>query len=304
MRKTLFLFCFISLFIPALSHAQYAGPQSGQKVAFLGDSITAYGYGHPSGYVQLVAKALEKEGTPITIIPAGISGNTSKDMLARLDKDVIDKKPDWMTLSCGVNDVWHADKGGVPFDQYQKNITEIVDKAQAAGIKVVILTSTMIMEDQSTDFNQKLTQYNDFLKSLAKEKGIPVADLNAAMQAEVTEEKAKMPNVKGPLLTVDGVHMNPVGDQMMATGILKAWGITDAQMADILPVWNEMNSGVTATVNPNLTVNQYLQLRALAASKGTTVNDMISDAAKTDVLNLLKEPVPAATSAAPAAKSP
>jgi len=90
------------------------------------------------------------------VIPAGVGGNTSRDMLARLDKDVLSKKPDWMTLSCGVNDVWHGANGGVPLDQYQQNITSIVDQATAAGIKVVILTSTMITEDEATANNQQL----------------------------------------------------------------------------------------------------------------------------------------------------
>ena len=62
----------------------------------------------------------------IEVIPAGVGGNTSKDMLARLDRDVLSKKPDWMTLSCGVNDVWHG-ATGVPLDQYQQNITSIVE---------------------------------------------------------------------------------------------------------------------------------------------------------------------------------
>jgi len=48
-------------------------------------------------------------------------------MLARVDNDVIAKKPDWMKLNCGVNDVRHGTKG-VPLDEYQKNITEIVIK--------------------------------------------------------------------------------------------------------------------------------------------------------------------------------
>ena len=52
----------------------------------------------------------------------------------------------WMTLSCGVNDVWHGERG-VPLSAYKKNITEIVEKAQAAGIKVMILTATMIGEE-------------------------------------------------------------------------------------------------------------------------------------------------------------
>src|SRR5258708_33147530 len=73
--------------------------KTGEKIAFLGDSITAQGAGSPGGYVLLVMNGLEQQGQKLTAIPAGISGNTSKDMLARLDRDVISKKPDWMTLS-------------------------------------------------------------------------------------------------------------------------------------------------------------------------------------------------------------
>jgi len=62
----------------------------GQKVAFLGASISQYGWQHPTGYIRLVVANLAANGVPIVPIPAGVSGNTSKQMLARLDKDVID----------------------------------------------------------------------------------------------------------------------------------------------------------------------------------------------------------------------
>lgn len=39
------------------------------------------------------------------------------------------------------------------------------------------------------------------------------------------------PDKKGNLLTGDGVHMNPAGDVMMATGVLKAFGVSDEQIA-------------------------------------------------------------------------
>src|SRR5690349_17494201 len=81
--------------------------KDGQKIAFLGDSITQGGTG-PDGYVTLTIRGLEANGVKATAIPAGISGHKSNDMLARLERDVLSKKPDWMTLSCGVNDVWHG----------------------------------------------------------------------------------------------------------------------------------------------------------------------------------------------------
>ena len=200
--------------------------KDGQKIAFMGDSITEAG-ADPGGYVTLVMRGLEANGVKATSIPAGISGHKSNDMLGRLENDVLNKKPDWMTLSCGVNDVWHG-ANGVPLDKYKQNITAIVENCKAAGVKVMILTATMIGEDQPNENNQKLVAYNDFLRKLAKQKKCLLADLNAEMQAAIAKAGA---DKKGNLLTSDGVHMNPAGNVMMATGVLKAFGLTAKQIA-------------------------------------------------------------------------
>src|SRR5262245_37700141 len=60
--------------------------KSGEKVAFLGDSITQQGQGSAGGYVQLVASGLAANGVKIEVIGAGISGHKSNDMLQRLEK--------------------------------------------------------------------------------------------------------------------------------------------------------------------------------------------------------------------------
>ena len=158
---------FASLFAVCLMTCSFvrgdeARIKTGDKIAFLGDSITQGGAGHPGGYVQLVGSGLAAAGVKVEIIGAGISGHKSNQMLERLERDVLSKKPTWMTLSCGVNDVWHG-ANGVLLDAYQKNITEIVEKAQASGIQVMILTSTMINEDAKNDTNQKLAPYNEWL---------------------------------------------------------------------------------------------------------------------------------------------
>lgn len=204
--------------------AQEPVVKSGDKVAFLGDSITEGGAGHPGGYVRLVESGLKANGIPITVIPAGISGHKSNQMLERLERDVLSKKPTWMTLSCGVNDVWHG-KNGVPLDAYKKNITQIVEKAQAAGVKVMLLTATVIGEDLDNENNKKLAEYNAFLKELAVSKKCLLADLNADMQKVLKANKAP-----GLRLTSDGVHMNAAGDKLMAEGILKTFGLTDEQI--------------------------------------------------------------------------
>ena len=228
--------------------------KSGDTIAFMGDSITAGG-NQKGGYVTLVMSALKGQGLDVKHIPAGKSGHKSTDMLARLEADVISKKPQWMTLSCGVNDVWHFKLvlgkrtfEGVGIEDYKKNITAIIDKAQAAGIKVMVLTSTMIGEDPSKELNQMMIPYNDFLRQIAKEKGCMVADLNADMQAQLRT----IPDVPGKpktfgsyfyggdvqnKLTTDGCHMNAEGNKMMARGVLRAFGLTEAQLAEAEKAW-------------------------------------------------------------------
>jgi lysophospholipase L1-like esterase len=228
--------------------------KAGEKIAFLGDSITQAG-NRKNGYIKLVMEALNNEGLKVTHIPAGKSGNKSNDMLARLDKSVISKDPDWMTLSCGVNDVWHYTLKlgkrtfkGVSLEDYKKNIRSIIEKAEAADIKVVILTSTMIGEDPEKETNKKLIPYNDFLREIAKEKKLPIADLSKDMH----EQLKKMPDVKGKArmfgepkygrmiknkLTSDGCHMNKLGNIMMAKGVLKAFGLSEGKIATAEKSW-------------------------------------------------------------------
>jgi hypothetical protein len=197
-------------------------------------------------------------------------------MLARVNRDVIEKKPDWMTLSCGVNDVWHGAKG-VDLEQYKKNITEIVDRCQKAGVKVMLLTSTPIMEDLSNDLNAKLAPYNDFLRQLAKERGYPLADLNAAMRDEL-KARAAGPHPTGTLLTVDGVHMNPLGNRVMATAILKAFGLDDAQVNAARAAWLEIPAACEMVTKETLTLHQYEQLDAVAAKENKSVQDVANEA--------------------------
>ncbi|MBO5941441.1 MAG: hypothetical protein J6R18_09640, partial [Kiritimatiellae bacterium] len=122
--------------------------KNGDTIAFMGDSITHQGNKYPAGYVNLVMKGLKMCGVSANKIPAGIGGHKSVQMNERLDRDVISKKPQWMTFSCGVNDVWHDKKGkGVSLEKYKKLVGDIFDRCAAAGIEVIVLTATMITED-------------------------------------------------------------------------------------------------------------------------------------------------------------
>jgi lysophospholipase L1-like esterase len=262
--------------------------KAGDKVAFLGDSITEAGQNNAGGYVQLIGRGLTANGVKIEIVGAGISGHKSNDMLARLDQDVLSKKPQWMTLSCGVNDVWHG-KNGVPLTDYKKNITAIVDKAQGAGVKVVILTSTMIGEDAAKPENVRLAAYNDFLRTLAKEKSCLLADLNAEMQAALADAVrtgAKLGNSN--YLTTDGVHMAFAGNQMMALGVLKGIGLDAAQVAKAKEAWLDVPDTVHVSARLGLTQRQVQQLEKIAAARKVALDSLLHEELNKVVESLLK----------------
>ena len=229
--------------------------KTGDVIAFLGDSITAQGNHYRVGYITLVVDELKPAGVEVKSICAGIPGNWSNHMLARFDKVVIEKKPTWMTLSCGVNDVGH-----VPLEAFKTNIMALVDKVDAAGIKVMILTATMISEDPAAPNNQKLAPYNDFLRQLAKERGFLLAELNAAMQEGVKQ---------GLRFTSDGVHMAFAGNKMMASGILRAFGLPEESIAASNARWDEMPA--TAQLVVPLSERQRKALAEAARKAGKSI---------------------------------
>ena len=258
--------------------------KDGETIAFLGDSITAAGR-NPGGYCQFVLAALKDQGIKTTAVFAGIGGHKSDQMLARLEKDVLNHQPDWMTLSCGVNDVWHG-KNGVALEPYKKNITEIVDRAQAAGVKVLLLTSTMIKEDQANELNQKLLAYNDFIRQLATDKGCLLADVNADMQLALKTPPPYRPD--GKKLTSDGVHMNPYGNIMMGRGVAKALGATDVQLDESEKAWRSVSSHRVRLGEINLSIEAIEALSAAAKAEGTDLGGLLRKGAEARKDELLK----------------
>lgn len=259
--------------------------KSGEKIAFMGDSITAGGMDSPIGYCRLVISALEVNGITATPIAAGVSGHKSNQMLERLERDVLSKKPEWMTLSCGVNDVWHG-SNGVPLEPYKKNISEIVEKCKAAGVKVMILTATMIGEDAANANNQKLAPYNDFLRQLAKDQNFLIADLNGDMQAALKKIGS---NGKTNVYTRDGVHMNPKGDMLMAESILRTFGLNDEQIKKAQDKWLDTPNAWEVAGKMRISIRQYQQLLAYAEKQNRPLHEFLNEAVAKAVDGILKD---------------
>jgi len=199
------------------------------KIVTLGDSITAAG-GYQR-FVEQVIAANYPQFTALKLINAGVSGNKAENMIARFDKDVLAKQPTIVTINVGINDVWHRLKN--PHDDnvlktYRENVAKMVDKAQAAGARVILLAPTVIQENPDAEGNKRLPLYVAAMREIAAEKKCQFVDLHGMFLEAL---KHKPATEKGNWLTSDGVHMKPLGNAIMALGILRALGVPDEKSA-------------------------------------------------------------------------
>jgi lysophospholipase L1-like esterase len=207
--------------------------KAGDKIVAIGDSITAGG-----GYLRDIDAVLAQQYPDLKIpkvVNKGIGGQKAEDLIKRFDKDVVQQKPTFVTISIGINDVWHRLKN--PHDEkilatYKENVAQMVDEAQRAGIKVILLTPTVIQENADAEGNKRLVMYVEAEKQIAAEKKCQLVDLHAMFLAALKQKPADQ---KGNWLTGDGVHMKPLGDGIMATGVLRALGVPDAKIEASVP---------------------------------------------------------------------
>lgn len=228
-------FRFCALLIPALcamaismaastGNAAETALKKGERIVFLGDSITQAGAG-PGGYVTLVKEQLAKAhpDLAIEVIGAGISGNRVPDLEARLDRDVIQKKPTLVVIYIGINDVWHSLNGrGTSKADYEQGLRKIVRQIQDAGARVMLCTPSVIGEkhDGSNQLDAMLEEYSQISRKVASETRSRLLDLRKEFLAHL--KAANKDNAEKNVLTSDGVHLNPAGNRFVADRVIAA----------------------------------------------------------------------------------
>lgn len=169
-------------------------------VIFLGDSLTA-GLGLPEdqAYPAVLDRRLDAEGTPVRVLNAGVSGDTTAGGLARLDW-LLKQKPDVLVVGLGGNDGLR----GLDLAETEKNLREIVRRAKDSGARVLLL-GMRIPPNYGPEYTE---QFQEMYPKIAKELDVPLvpfllegvggaADLNQA----------------------DGIHPTAKGHEMVAATV-------------------------------------------------------------------------------------
>jgi lysophospholipase L1-like esterase len=210
---------------PSVAPAADAPPlKKGEKIVFLGDSITQAGVG-AKGYVTNIKNALAEKHKDlgIEVIGAGISGNKVPDLQRRLEKDVLAKKPTLVVIYIGINDVWHGENDpakGTSKEKYEAGLKEIIGKIKDSGARVVLCTPTVIGEKKAgaNKLDSKLDEYAEISRSVAKDTGVPLCDLRKAFVEHLAKNNEK--DRDSGVLTSDRVHLNDAGNKLVADTIL------------------------------------------------------------------------------------
>jgi lysophospholipase L1-like esterase len=198
--------------------------QKGDRIIFFGDSLTSLaGREEPKthvtrGYVRIVRETLEQthKDKDIEVDWVATGGHTVPDLLKRVDKDVIARKPTIVVIQIGCNDARR-----IPAETFRTGLEELIDRLRAAQIQVVQCSLTSVGEkhDGSNKDDARLEEFAAIAREVAKKKNVPLNDLRKAF---VEHWKKNNPDNKpNGILTYDGNHFNDAGHRFVAEQMLK-----------------------------------------------------------------------------------
>lgn len=218
--------------IPEKTRAKLAAATEPVKIVCFGDSVTGLYY-HTGGvrtYTDMLGIALERAypKSDVIAVNAGISGHTTANALARIDKDVLAHRPDLVTVMFGLNDMVKIDD----IAAYRKNLAEIISRCRATGAEVVLCTPNSVITTGSRP-KDKLEKYCEAVREVAADEGVGLCDSFAAFEA------MREADPLGWRLTLsDEIHPNMAGHKAIAEQLVLTISGQSVSLADVGPPEN------------------------------------------------------------------
>ena len=206
-------------------------------ILFQGDSITdalrsrEHDFFFGNGYPALVAARLGfEEPGKYSFLNRGISGNRVVDLYARIKIDLINLKPDVLSILIGVNDVWHEEeiKNGVDAAKFERIYDMLLDEVQEAlpGIRLIILEPFVLHGSATENTPEHPTRWEYFrdetpLRAAAAKR---VAEKHGAAFVPLQHLFDEACQLAEPAYWLrDGVHPTAMGHELIAREWMKAF---------------------------------------------------------------------------------
>lgn len=195
------------------------------KIVFLGDSITDCDRNREdtkslgNGFVKILADKLLPiyPDTDIELINKGISGNEVCDLLARVQRDVIDLKPDAAVIMIGVNNTLHKFKYGKELNlkQFESDLTELLTRIKEAGIVIIFLEPFLMPAPDKLRMRKIFNEELKIIDTVAPE----LCDEFVAYDEMFNGLAESIPYTE---YSADGVHPTHRGSRLIADTAIKA----------------------------------------------------------------------------------
>lgn len=209
--------------------------QKSQKLLFIGDSITDCERAKPAGeglfgalgkgYVSLVDALLQAvyPELGIRVVNVGSSGNNVVDLQARWQEDVLDRKPDWLSIMIGTNDIWR--QYDTPFikdwhvyaDKYEETLRQLVEQTKPRVSQLVLMTPFYLESNKQDAMRRTMDEYGAIVKKIAEQYGVLFVDTQAAFDIVLKE-------LYSATLAWDRVHPSQAGHMVLARAFLNKIG--------------------------------------------------------------------------------
>ncbi|HKE26236.1 MAG TPA: SGNH/GDSL hydrolase family protein [Bryobacteraceae bacterium] len=222
----------------ALAQPRFA-LRDGDRVVFYGDSITDQRLYTTFAETYVVTRFPKLD---VSFVHSGwggdrVSGGGGGPIDVRLWRDVLAYNPTVMTIMLGMNDGHYQPFNQQAFDDFTAGYKHIVDvaKKQLPGIRITAIqpspyddvTRPPLFEG---GYNAVLLRFSDFLKQLATDQKLALADLNTPVVAMLTQAK-ELDAAGAAKILPDRVHPGAGGHLIMAEALLKAWNAPETVSA-------------------------------------------------------------------------
>ena len=208
----------VIVFIVCLVLMAYMKTNKRKKVVFLGDSITQLGL-QANGYITQIQALIQQEDVEqkYQLLSAGVNGSTTLSLKERLQKNELQYSPDIAVVLIGINDVWMQQETNSTIEQFERDYITIIQQLLQSNSAIVLCTLTVIGESTESPLNNTLNQYCDVIVRLAGLYNLPFVHLRQVFNNYLTLNNTE--NMYSGILTTDGVHLNSVGNALVANEV-------------------------------------------------------------------------------------
>jgi lysophospholipase L1-like esterase len=200
------------------------------RILFLGDSITHAGQyvddfdifltaTYPDRAFEVIACGLPSETVSGLSEEGHANGEFPRpDLHERLDRVLTLVKPDLVFACYGMNCGIYLPLDEERFDKYQQGIHKLIEKTQAMGAKIILITPPVYdaQGEPGFDYDSVLATYSEWLLKL-RQQGLQVVDLHSVMRSALEKQRGTNPTFT---YSKDKVHPNAEGHLVMAGAII------------------------------------------------------------------------------------